>query len=366
MSVAEHLRTLRGPDPDVDFDRSFDEVRRRARAHRRRRDTVASLAAVAVVAVVAVVGLRLAGDEDRSTVDTVDSTEEHVRVLPGWVPDGFRLAYVDLPADSSGSEDLPLWEQWFDYAFGYVSDRAELQVNVYAGERLDDPDAIAAEWQGNPKVTSVNDRPALYWTDQGNVYRLAVEVEGAVVEVVTHPYGETVPAGGSPGIPSSAEVERFAASIAPVTDGEWDAVLSDGVDVASTFGPKDGTPVIEGDEWTLMLGEFRAPVSVRHPAFWVDINGTPSTAHSPRPSGSGVPVGELTEHDGTRVAWGLVPSVARTVTVTVGDRTLESDVVAAGGVGAFAVAVGGAHGVATFDAFDRDGRLVASAAVYEE
>src|SRR5690554_4591081 len=72
---------------------------------------------------------------------------EGVRVLPSWVPDGYRLAWVDTPTERPvAAADMPLTERPHDYAYGYQTDSAELEVRVMAGATLGDPQAVADGW----------------------------------------------------------------------------------------------------------------------------------------------------------------------------------------------------------------------------
>lgn len=162
-------------------------------------------------------------------------------------------------------------------------------------------------------------------------------------------------------------IEQFAASIGPVSDDEWDdALASSGADVASTFGPKDGTAVVNGDGWSLVQGEFRAPLSVRHAALWIDFGGPTGGA-----AGSGV-LGEndawhvaIAVHDSTRVAWGILPPGAATVEVTIDGQVYPAGTVALADTAerAFAVDVSRSTGNGTFQATGPSGGRVASGPV---
>ena len=362
MPVAERLRALDGPAPDIDLEQGLREVRRRARSYRRRRTAVLTGATVAVAAVAIGVGALLPRGDDAHVVDTVDVTDELVRVLPAWVPEGFDLAWVDTPAVRPDESDLPLWKQWFDYAYGYQSDTAELQVNVHVGEHLDDPSTIAAEWSESWSVISIGGHQVLRSTD-GTYTQSLAETDGAVIHVVTHPL---VPQRDGATIPGPEVVGRFAASVRPVTEDAWRSALSQGVDVASTFGPKDGSPVISGDGWALMSGTFRAPVSVRHPSFWIDFDGTPSTALASGLAMERMPFGQVAARDGRRVAWGVLPGEARRVTVSVGGSTFSAGTETVAGVRVFAVDVGDAEGAGRFHAVDADGNHVGNGPIDTE
>jgi hypothetical protein len=101
-------------------------------------------------------------------------------------------------------------------------------------------------------------------------------------------------------------------------------------------------------------------VSVRFPAVWVDFGGTPGPAFGTGNVEDGAWHAEISEHDGTRVAWGVVPG-AETVEVTVDGQTFDTPVTLLDdGTPVFAVDVSGTDGDGTFQASGPTGTLVAS------
>lgn len=302
----------------------------------------------------------------RSGGDVESST---ARALPGWVPDGYHLAWVDTPATPPSDVDrFALHERPHDYAYGYQkAGAAELEVRVMVGAFIDDPETVAAKWNSLAAPMTLGGRPAVGVTDEGRYTRLLVEVDGGVAMITTHPLGESYPDGLNPAMPPREDVDRFAASIAGVSDADWDAALSSsGADAATTFGPKDGTAVVDGDGWSLVHGEFRAPLSVRHQALWVDFGGATGGA-----AGSGV-LGEndvwhvaIAVHDSTRVAWGILPAGAATVEVTIDGQVYTVGTVALADTAerAFAVDVSRSTGNGTFRATGPSGGHVASGPV---
>jgi hypothetical protein len=295
-----------------------------------------------------------------------------VHALPGWVPNGYRLAWVDTPAVSPSDADrFALHERPHDYAYGYQQPgAAELEVRVMLGASIDEPQAVADEWNRLAAPTTVGGRPAVGVTDEGRYTQLLVEVDGGVAMITTHPLGESYPDGPNPAMPSREDVDRFAASIAAVSDTDWDAALSSsGADVASTFGPKDGAAVVDGDGWSLTHGEFRAPLSVRHPALWVDFGEATGGA-----AGAGV-LGEneawhvaISMHDSTRVAWGILPAGTETVEVAIDGQVFSVETVALEETAeqAFAVDVSSSIGNGTFKATGATGNQVASGPIDTE
>jgi Rieske Fe-S protein len=284
-------------------------------------------------------------------------------VLPSFVPDGYRLAWVDTPAEPPvDPERFPLHERPHDYAYGYQTDSAELEVRVLVGSTIQDPETVADEWNALAAPASAAGRTAVGYTDGDGYTRLLVEVDGGVVMVTTHPLGASFPDGPNPTMPAPDQVDRFAGSIRTVGDDEWAAALgSQGVDVASTFGPKDGTPVVNGDGWALVHGLFRAPLSVRWPSVWVDFDGTPGPAVSLGTSEDDVQHAEISIEDATRVAWGVLPAGAETVEVTVDGRRFDGVVALLDdGTPVFAVDVSGTVGNGRFQALGPAGTPIAS------
>lgn len=311
----------------------------------------------------------LAGDEPNPTSaagdpGTGEASAVREPVLPGFVPDGYRLAWVDTPAvPPSDGGRFALHERPHDYAYGYQkADSAELEVRVMQGAKIGDPQAVADAWNDLAEPMTLDGRPAVGYTDDGRHTRLLIEVDGGVAMVSTHPLGAGYELPNEK-LPSRDVVERFAASIAQVSEAEWEDALASGADVASMFEPKDGVPVVEGDGWSLMHGDFRAPLSVRNRALWVDFGGVTGGAAGPGVLGEEDAWHVAIAVDGTtRVAWGILPAGAETVQVTVaGDRFAVTTVALAGTAArAFAVDVSGATGDGTFEAFGPTGAHVAS------
>ncbi len=92
MSLDDRLSTAVAHEPDFDSDGDLADVRRRASRIRLRRAAVTSGVLVLVIGIAANLW---PSPSDRATVDTANTTTPWF--LPTSAPDGYRLAWIDLP-----------------------------------------------------------------------------------------------------------------------------------------------------------------------------------------------------------------------------------------------------------------------------
>lgn len=356
MTLAERLERLTERTQPRDPAEVLADARARAGTarHGRRRSRALLAAAALVVLGVAVGGLAVVAGHDRDpvTVTGPDDGTAAVRVLPGWVPDGYQLAWVDLRQDIPPElEGVPMSERppdHYAYAYGYQDDASELEVRFRPGATLDQPYDYLDGWHLPLTPMSLEGRPALGHTGEHGGPQLLLEVDGGVAIVMTY-------AAETSQLPSWDDVEQFAGSLAVVDDARWAEVLgSSGADVASTFGPRDGEVVIDGDGWSINHGQFRAPRAKPHGTVWIDWS---DLTHAIADDDAAEMDGGVNfdRHGDTHVVWGVLPADGARVEVTIEGQVFDSTAVeTASGSKVFAVEVP-ASTTATFRAFDNTG-----------
>lgn len=355
MPVVDRLRHLDAQPPDIDLDAMYDRVERRVRRRRQLRRIAAGAAAVIVV-LVSMVGISTGSDRE-TRLDTAGRgaevpAEPH---LPGAVPEGFSLGWVDLyeqsPGDVWTERSIPA------FALGYQDGARELGLRVFPGMSVD-LDAVRRSWgQSMDVVVNEPGRVAITNGPRGEA-ALLVEFDGGVA-MVTPQWSEPADP-----VPLGAQV-ALARTLRAVSAGEWTVAL-DGVDVAPPMGVRSSQTLVERNGWWLEGQWFRPPAAKTHGSLELRFASTSATIENAGPVTPDwdrlddiVDVSML-RHEGHTIAWGAAPASTTSVRLRFVEQTVSADAVPFADGAAFAVEVGDVIGDPRLvEALDSTGRVVA-------
>lgn len=363
MRIVERLGVVGDGSPEID---TATDGRGRA-LRRRRQRTRAGLGALVVLVVIGALVVR---ERDGRTLDTVGPAQATpVRYLPADVPPGFELAWVDTREGPVVRPAQP--EPWTAgapsaYVYGYRSETAELDVDVFPGYTLD-ADAIARSWRQKTSdddvdirvVSGERGRRAVV-SERPTTVLAALEIEGATVLVSGHGLG---PANTTV---SFHVIDELVRSFRVVEEREWSSVIAS-ADVSPPSGPRGaGETLIAGEGWLLQAIPYRRPRWTTQPALALTVGDTSSLVGDEPPQHfadreplDGDVIVDLLRDGDRTVAWGLAPATAATVRLGFAGRSVVATTVPFGQSAAFAVEVGDAPGEPDeIVALDRDGRSI--------
>lgn len=355
MPVVDRLRHLDPQPPDIDVDAMYDRVERGVRRRRQHR-RIATGAVAAVALVVAIVAINT-GSDRATHLDTAGGgggipAEPQ---LPGAVPEGFSLGWVDLYDQSNGD----VWTERSipAFALGYQDGVRELGLRVFPGTSLD-LTAVRREWgQAMDVVVDELGREVVTNGPRGESAVL-VGFDGGVAMILPHWSEPADP------VPLGQQV-ALARSLRPVPAEQWVAAL-EGADVAPPMGVRSRETVVEGDGWWLEGQWVRPPAAGTHGALEVRFSGKSAVMDN---AGPVVPDWDrlydivdvfMLRHEGHTIAWGAAPASTTSVRLRFVERTVTASAMPFAGGAVFAVEVGDvAGGPRLAEALDSEGRVVA-------
>lgn len=357
MSVDERLGRWEPSTPDVDADALLSKVRRTVRRRRQRRLAMGS---VAVIALFAGALLALTNDSDDTLIDTVGpGASAPVRYLPESVPDGFELAWVDDRRDPvAPPAEGESWETGVAsaYVYGYRSDTVELDVDVFPGYSLDTGD-VARNWEANGDPQIMVDEPGrgAVLMESNGLQHVAVEIEGAVLRIVSHGLGDeesTVP---------FAFLHSVAQGFRVVDERAWRAAIET-ADVAPPFGERGRVDVLlSGEGWELVRVPYRQPRWTTEDALVLHAgdSSAPEMYFADRPAFGADEVQFETFDAGDRtIVWGVASPEAALVRLWYLDGSVEASTVPFGNNTAFALDVGSSSNVRELAVLDAAGQRI--------
>lgn len=357
MSVDERLGGWEPSTPDVDADALLSKVRRTVRRRRQRRLAMGS---VAVTALFAGALLALTNDSDDTRIDTVGpGASAPVRYLPESVPDEFELAWVDDRQDPVAPPgEAESWETGVAsaYVYGYRSDSVELDVDVFPGYSLDTGD-VARSWEADGDTQIMVDDPGrgAVLMESNGLQHAAVEIDGAVLRIVSHGLGE------EESTMSFGVLHSFAQGFRVVTEQAWQAAIET-ADVAPPFGERGTGDVLwSGDRWELVRVAYRQPRWTTEDALVLHAghSSAPEMYFADRPAFGPDDVQFETFDAGDRtIVWGVASPEAAFVRLWYLDGTVEASTVPFGNNTAFALDVGSSSNLRELGVWDAAGQRI--------
>lgn len=354
MPVVDRLRELDAPGPDVDTDHLFAGVRDRLRRRRRRQ---LGLAVAAVVVVVSVGVASLPGG-DNEVVDTVGPVPGVVDpYLPGVVPEGFTLRWIDLHEQDALSSGAP----WADdataaYLLGYQGEGGEVELHVFPGASLV-VDAVVEAWDDAEVVDRTQGREVVTSGATGES-QFVVAFDNGVVLV--RPFSKD-----SRDALAFEDQLALARSLRPVGGDDWARAMA-GADVAPPYGVRSAEALIRGDGWVLEGRRTRPPASVTQAALALSFD-PPTTSQDDTGSlitewsdvDQNLDPQLTTDDSGRTVAWGVAPPGTASVRLRFATATVIAPVVPYASATAYAVDVGDqALQLRLVEALDNEGAVL--------
>lgn len=335
MPVVDRLRELDDHGPDVDTDHLLARVRDRLRRRRRRQLAFGVAAVVGLVSV----GVASLPGADSEVVDTVGPVPGVVDpYLPGVVPDGFTLAWIDLHDQDASPSGAP----WADdataaYQLGYQREGGEVELRVFPGASLV-ADAVVEAWDDAQVIDRTQGQEVVTSGARGES-PFVVAFDGGVALVL--PFSED-----SRDVLAFEDQLALARSLRPVDGDEWARAMA-GADVAPPYGVRSAKALIRGDGWVLEGRRTRPPASVTQEALALSFD-PPSTSQDHMGSlitewsnvHQNIDPQLTTDDSGRTVAWGVAPPGTASVRLRFATATVIAPVVPYASATAYAVDVG--------------------------